>query len=55
MKKIGTTLLLMAVIISVQSCNPPEDITEHHELYTNRLDAGDEVSIPPDNEKDADE
>ena len=48
-------LLLIAVIISVQSCNPPEDVSEHQELYTDRLDVGDEVSIPPDDDKDADE
>ena len=47
-------LLLIIAIISVQSCNPPEDVTEHHDLYNDRLDVGDEVSIPPDDEKDAD-
>lgn len=55
MKKIGTMLLFIVAIITVQSCDPPEDTTEHLELYTDRLDTGDDVSIPPDNEKDGDE
>lgn len=52
MKTVGTILLWAVSMIAVQSCTPPDELTEEQHIQTDTYATGDEVSIPPDNEKD---
>ncbi|MDG3581238.1 MULTISPECIES: hypothetical protein [Galbibacter] len=52
MKTVGTILLLAVSMMVVQSCTPPEDLADEQQTSSNIYATGDEVSIPPDNEKD---
>ncbi|WP_268225158.1 hypothetical protein [Sinomicrobium oceani] len=52
MKTVVTLLLFLVCFTMAVSCTPPEDLAEETPHTQDVMATGDDVSTPPDNEKD---